>query len=58
MDLAVFKDGDQLRLTAGRQHMTLKPADFEAYVGIRAQRGRVLPRGYKRPERIEVEVGR
>ena len=57
-DLAVFQDGDQLRLTAGRQHMTLKPTDFEAYVGSRAQRGRVLPRGYKRPERIEVEVVR
>ena len=53
VDLAVFQDGDQLRLTAGRQHMTLKPTDFEAYVGSRAQRGRVLPRGYKRPERIE-----
>ena len=53
VDLAVFQDGDQLRLTAGRQHMTLKPSDFEAYVGSRAQRGRVLPRGYKRPERIE-----
>jgi topoisomerase-4 subunit A len=58
VDLAVFQDGDQLRLTAGRQHMTLKPADFEAYVGSRAQRGRVLPRGYKRPERIEVETVR
>jgi topoisomerase-4 subunit A len=55
VDLAVFHDGDQLRLTAGRQHMTLKPADFEAYVGSRAQRGRALPRGYKRPEKIEVE---
>ena len=58
MDLAVFRDGDQLRLTAGRQHMTLKPADFEPYVGSRAQRGRALPRGYKRPERIEVEAVR
>ena len=55
VDLAVFQDSDQLRLTAGRQHMTLTVADFEAYVGSRAQRGRVLPRGYKRPERIEVE---
>ena len=56
VDLVVFREGEHLRLTAGRQHMTLKPADFEPYVGSRAQRGRVLPRGYKRPERIEVET--
>jgi topoisomerase-4 subunit A len=54
-DLAVFQEGDQLTVIAGRQHMRLKPRDLEVYIGSRAQRGRVLPRGYKRPERIKVE---
>jgi topoisomerase-4 subunit A len=54
-DIAVFLKNEQLRITAGRQHMNLKPADLENYVGSRAQRGRALPRGYKNPEKIEVE---
>ena len=58
VDLVVFQSHNHLRLTAGRQHMTLKSADFQAYLGSRAQRGRVLPRGYKRPEGIEVELPR
>ena len=55
-DIAVFKKGDQLRITAGRQHMKLKPSDMEGYIGNRAQRGRVLPRGYKHAETVEVDT--
>ena len=35
--------------------MTVKPADFEVYRGQRAQRGAMLPRGWRKVERIEAE---
>ena len=34
--------------------MRLKPADIDVYLGERAQRGRALPKGYRRPEAINV----
>ena len=52
--IAVFREGDSLQLYAGKQHMRLKPSDVENFIGARAQRGRALPRGYKRPTAIEV----
>jgi topoisomerase-4 subunit A len=55
-DIAVFKKGDHLRITAGRQHMKLRSSDMEGYIGNRAQRGRVLPRGYKHAETVEVDT--
>ena len=54
-DVAVFKRGDQLRITAGRQHMNLKSSDMDNYIGSRAQRGRMLPRGYKNAEKIQAD---
>lgn len=51
--VAVFREGDSLRLFAGKQHMRLKPKDIDTFVGSRAQRGRALPRGYKRATGVE-----
>ncbi len=51
--VAVFREGDSLRLFAGKQHMRLKPKDIDTFVGARAQRGRALPRGYKRATGVE-----
>ena len=51
--VAVFREGDSLRLFAGKQHMRLKPKDIDTFVGTRAQRGRALPRGYKRATGVE-----
>ncbi len=51
--VAVFREGDSLRLFAGKQHMRLKPKDIDTFVGTRAQRGRALPRGYKRATAVE-----
>jgi len=50
----VFREGDVLKIHAGKQHMRLKPADIDVYLGARAQRGRALPKGYRRPEAINV----
>ena len=51
--VAVFREGDSLRLFAGKQYMRLKPKDIDTFVGSRAQRGRALPRGYKRATGVE-----
>ena len=55
LDIVVFSKNERLRIIAGRQHMTLKPTDYAPYIGSRAQRGRMLPRGYKSPDAIIVE---
>ena len=53
VDLAVFHEGDHLRISSGKRHLNLKPADFDNYVGQRAQRGKFLPRGFRQVNAIE-----
>jgi topoisomerase-4 subunit A len=45
--------GQSLRVWSGDRQMTLSPSDLKNYVGERAQRGAVLPRGWRKVERIE-----
>ena len=52
VDLAVFREGEQLRIVSGKRHLNLKPADFDNYVGVRSKRGRFLPRGFRHPHSI------
>jgi topoisomerase IV subunit A len=53
--IAVLAPGQALAVWAGGRRMTVKPADFEVYRGQRAQRGAMLPRGWRKVERIEAE---
>ena len=50
----VFDETQSLQICAGKQRMRLKPTDIEIFKGARAQRGKILPRGYKRPTSIEI----
>jgi topoisomerase-4 subunit A len=50
--IAVVPDGGQLTVHAGKRHVTLKPADLEHYQVGRGRRGRKLPRGLQRVERL------
>ncbi len=52
VDLAVFREGEALRIASGKRHLTLGPADFDTYVGNRAQRGRFLPRGFRQVQSV------
>ncbi|MGI9309914.1 MAG: DNA topoisomerase IV subunit A [bacterium] len=52
IDLAVFREGEAIRIASGQRHLNLKPADFDNYVGARAQRGRFLPRGFRQVQSI------
>jgi topoisomerase-4 subunit A len=51
--VCVVADGEPLTVYAGRRHVTLKPADLEHYRVGRGRRGRKLPRGLQRVDRME-----
>jgi len=46
--------GGSIVLQAGRRTLTLKPGDLDSYIGERARRGSLLPRGFQRVEAITV----
>ena len=50
--VVVLAAGQSLSVYSGERHMTLGPGDLEHYRGERAQRGAVLPRGWRNVERI------
>ena len=52
--VAVLDAGDSLLLFSNQRSMTLKPADLAEYKGARGQRGAVLPRGWRKVDRIMV----
>jgi len=50
--VAIVPDGGHLTVYAGKRHVTLKSADLEHYRLDRGKRGRKLPRGLQRVERL------
>jgi len=51
---AVFPDDANLIVRSGKHHLNLKPSEWEPFVGKRALRGNVLPRGYRIVAGLEV----
>jgi topoisomerase-4 subunit A len=49
--------GGALVLYGPKRRMTLKGADLDAYAGERGRRGRLLPRGFRNVERMDVSSG-
>jgi topoisomerase-4 subunit A len=52
--VAVLEPGESLLLFSNQRTMTLKPGDLEGYAGARSQRGGLLPRGWRKVDRIAV----
>jgi len=50
--VAVLDAADSLLLFSNQRSMTLKPADLAGYKGARGQRGSLLPRGWRKVDRI------
>lgn len=50
---ALLTETDTLRIHAGQRYLNLKPADMDNFTHERAKRGRKLPRGFQRVDRIE-----
>ena len=42
-----------LKVSSGQRVMTLKPRDLEHYLGARGRRGALLPRGWRKVERLQ-----
>jgi topoisomerase-4 subunit A len=55
--IAVVSPDQNLIVRCGERKMTLKFAELKDYRGERAQRGAVLPRGWRKVERLEVVSG-
>jgi len=51
----VFKDGQKLLVYAGKRYRRLKSTEMDDYWGARAQRGRLLPKGYRLVDKIIIE---
>ena len=57
VDVAVLPGGARLLLHCGDRRMTLAGKELDAYLGNRGQRGALLPRGWRKVDRLEVEGG-
>ena len=55
--MAIVAEGQSLIVHSKERKMTLKFAELKDYRGERAQRGAVLPRGWRTVERLEVVSG-
>jgi topoisomerase IV subunit A len=55
--IAIVAPAQNLLVHSGERKMTLKYAELKEYRGERAQRGAVLPRGWRKVERLEVVSG-
>jgi len=51
--VALLSETDTLRVHAGQRYINLKPGDLDNFTHKRAKRGRKLPRGFQRVDRIE-----
>ncbi|GFE79715.1 DNA topoisomerase 4 subunit A [Steroidobacter agaridevorans] len=53
--IAVITSAQNLVVYSGERKMTIKYADLKEYKGERAQRGAVLPRGWRKVDKLDVE---
>ena len=53
-----FAEGDEILVHAGARYMRLKFRDLKAYLGERGRRGRRLPRGYQKVDRVVLASSR
>ena len=52
VDIAALRPKARLIVFAGERHLTLKASGLEAYAGERARMGKLLPRGFRRVDRL------
>ena len=51
----VLDEAQALLVHAGQRHLRMKQKDLENYIGERARRGRKLPRGFQKVDRLSAE---
>lgn len=50
--VAVIAENTALKIISGKRTLTFKAADIESYLGVRAKRGHILPRGFQRVDQL------
>ncbi len=53
VSICVLLETQNLKVTAGKRHLTIKFQDLNNYIGKRARRGNLLPKGYQNLSKIE-----
>ena len=53
--MAVLNENSSLTVYSGKRHVTLKPKDLANFQGERGRRGSLLPRGYRKADRMVAE---
>ena len=53
-NIVILPANAALRIHAGRRHLTLKKDSLNDYFSNRGRRGKMLPRGLQKADRIEV----
>ena len=57
VDVEIVPPGASLTVHAGKRYITLKPSELALYALGRGRRGKMLPRGFQRADRLEVRGG-
>ncbi len=52
--LEIIPEGATIKIHAGKQSVRFTPENISSFVGERGRRGRKLPRGYRKADRIEI----
>jgi topoisomerase-4 subunit A len=55
--IQIIPQGAPIKIHAGRQSVRFTPGNLAAFVGERGRRGKKLPRGFRKVDRIEVVPG-
>lgn len=55
VDMIVLKENQNLLIVGDGKPFTLKPKDWQYYLGTRSQRGNLLPRGCRHVKKLKVE---
>lgn len=53
VSICVLLETQNLKVTAGKRHLTIKFKNLTNYIGARARRGNLLPKGYQNLSKIE-----
>jgi len=52
--LAIIPEGATMKIHAGKQSVRFTPGNISDFVGERGRRGKKLPRGYRKVDRVEI----
>ena len=52
--VCIVREGDSLRIHAGKRYVNMKFKELDHYIGERGRRGHKLPRGFQKVDKVEV----